>query len=259
MDRFFSSEFKAFRKLLSGKDKNILIILLSIPLITTISWYFTSRTFFKENLYQYIVQTSINLELAEILYWLVSDSVSCLVIPVLVLFLLKEKISDYGLRFSEKSTGFKYVLTAVLFFIPVLWVISSFSDFINYYPTLSETKENYSLFIIYQIGLIVYLFSWEFLWRGYFLFGMEKKFGVYSIFIQVIPFVLLHNGKPFLETVSALAGGILLGYIALRTRSFIYGFFIHYFLIFGIEFISVLRYQNNEYGIGFNAIINILL
>ncbi|MFA8343283.1 MAG: CPBP family intramembrane glutamic endopeptidase [Rhodothermaceae bacterium] len=256
---FFSSEIKNFKNLVVKTDKNILIILISIPLITTISWYYTSRTFFKVNIYPYIVETVTNLELTEILYWLVSDSVTCLVFPCLILLLLREKISGYGMNFSNWKTGWKYVLTALVFIIPVLWIISSFGAFINYYPTVSESRDNLSVFLVYQLGLIIYLFAWEFLWRGYLLFGLEKKFGFYSIFIQLIPFVLLHNGKPLLETVSAIAGGILLGYIALRTRSFIYGFLIHLMLISGIEIISLLRYQNNEYGIGFNAIINILL
>jgi len=256
---FLSDEIKSLKKSLRKVDKNILIILLSIPLITTISWYYTSRTFFKIYIYPYIVEKWINLELAEILYWLVSDSVTCFLIPVLMLIIIGEKISCYGLNFSKAGKGFRYIITAFICIVPLLWIISAQDSFINYYPSISEGRENFSVFLVYQLGLIIYLFAWEFLWRGYLLFGLEKKFGFYSIFIQLIPFVVLHNGKPVLETVSAIAGGVLLGFIALRTRSFIYGFIIHLALISGLEIISVLRYQNNEYGIGFNAIINILL
>jgi hypothetical protein len=54
------------------------------------------------------------------------------------------------------------------------------------------------------------------------LFGLKEKFGFYAVLIQMIPFVILHNGKPELETFGAIAGGIALGILALRTKSFYY-------------------------------------
>ena len=52
------------------------------------------------------------------------------------------------------------------------------------------------------------LFSWEFLWRGFMLFGLKEKFGYYSVLIQMIPFVILHNGKPAPEIISVIIGDI---------------------------------------------------
>jgi membrane protease YdiL (CAAX protease family) len=102
-------------------------------------------------------------------------------------------------------------------------------------------KSNWTIFIIYEIGMFTYLFAWEFIWRGFMLFGLEEKFGYYSVFIQMIPFVILHNGKPELETFSAILGGIILGIVALRTRSFIYGVFIHFAIMLSIDLFSTIR------------------
>lgn len=90
------------------------------------------------------------------------------------------------------------------------------------------------------------------------LFGLEKKFGYYSVLFQMIPFVILHNGKPFLETFGSIFGGIALGVLALRTRSFYYCVIIHIGVMISMDFISSLRYRANDYGIGINSIINLV-
>ncbi len=73
----------------------------------------------------------------------------------------------------------------------------------------------------------------------------------------MIPFVILHNGKPVLETFSAILGGIALGILALKTRSFLYGFFVHFSIMFGIDLLSVLRFNSNSYGIGIKSFLKL--
>jgi membrane protease YdiL (CAAX protease family) len=142
--------------------------------------------------------------------------------------------------------------------IPIIWFVSASNEFIQKYPHLSSARDSWNIFIIYEIGMLIYMIGWEFIWRGFMLFGLEKKFGVYSVFIQMIPFVILHNGKPFIETLGAIPGGIALGLLALRTRSIYYCVAIHLAVMYSIDFLSVLRYRANDYGIGFESIFNII-
>ena len=51
-----------------------------------------------------------------------------------------------------------------------------------------------------------------------------------ALVLQAVPFTIAHLGKPELETLSCMFGGSALGYVAWRTRSFIYPFLIHWFL-----------------------------
>lgn len=90
------------------------------------------------------------------------------------------------------------------------------------------------------------------------LFGLKEKFGYYAIFIQTIPFVILHNGKPAAETFGAIAAGLALGVLAFRTGSVFYGVIIHSSVMITIDLISVIRYRTGEYGIGINSLFNIL-
>ena len=103
------------------------------------------------------------------------------------------------------------------------------------------------------------MIGWEFIWRGFMLFGLMEKFGYYSVLIQMIPFVILHNGKPIAETFGAIAGGIALGMLAFRTNSIYYCVFSHMGVMFSIDVISTLRYRANDYGVGLDSLFNIII
>ena len=74
------------------------------------------------------------------------------------------------------------------------------------------------------------LIGWEFLFRGWLLFGYARRFGANALWIQSVPFALAHIGKPELETLSTIFGGFAFGWVAYRTRSFLYPFLIHWFI-----------------------------
>ncbi|MCB0119328.1 MAG: CPBP family intramembrane metalloprotease, partial [Anaerolineales bacterium] len=74
------------------------------------------------------------------------------------------------------------------------------------------------------------LFGWEFLFRGWILFTYARKFGPEALWLQAVPFALAHIGKPEVETLSTIFGGFAFGWIAWRTKSFLYPFLIHWFI-----------------------------
>ena len=78
-------------------------------------------------------------------------------------------------------------------------------------------------FLLLGLGVRLFgMFAWEFLLRGYVLFGFERRVGAAAaIAVQTIPFVVMHVGKPPLETYGALVAGVVLGIVAIRARSFI--------------------------------------
>ena len=146
-----------------------------------------------------------------------------LLVPLVAgLLLFRDKPWDYGIRIGRWKSSI--VLTAVCLaaMALILYAAGKMPEFRSYYhmDTIdwSELLLNTALF----------MFVWEFLFRGYMLFGLEKSIGKGAIFVQAIPFVLLHLGKPFLETLLCIPGGFILGYVAYRTRSFLPCFIIHF-------------------------------
>jgi hypothetical protein len=252
------TEWKNFREILTSLDRKVVVVFLSVAVLQTISWYITSRRFFRANIFpSYSFEE--NIYLYEYLYWFVSDFVTFFVLPFFVIrYLLKEKISNFGLRTGDWHTGVKISAIFFIVMIPLIWVASASPSFTSKYPHLLSVREVWDKFFIYELGMLIYMFGWEFIWRGFMLFGLEAKFGYYAILIQMIPFVILHNGKPMPETFGAILGGIALGILAFRTRSFIYGVIVHMSVMFTIDLICTLRFRADDYGLGIYSLINII-
>lgn len=253
------SELKTLGLMIRDLDKKVLIIFLSVAILQTISWYYTSRRFFRNYLIS-IIPSDFDVYLLEYVYWFISDFFTLFVISaVIIKFILKEKITDYGITVGDYRTGLKISLIFLLIMIPPIWFVSATESFVQKYPHLHTTRESWNIFFVYEFGMLIYMFAWEFIWRGFMLFGLREKFGYYAVLMQMIPFVILHNGKPELETFGSILGGMALGILALRTKSIYYCVAVHIGVMFLIDSISVLRYKAGDYGIGLNSILNILL
>ncbi|HKI78344.1 MAG TPA: CPBP family intramembrane glutamic endopeptidase [Ignavibacteriaceae bacterium] len=251
-------ELKKLSSIIKKMDRKVIIVFLSVAILQTISWYFTSRLFFRYNLFNYF-SSSQNVDIYEFIYWFIGDFFSLFLLPLLVILLvLKGKPKSFGLQLGDYKAGLKIAFYFIMIMLFITWIASASSSFVETYPLLKRTKTSWGLFFIFETGMLLYLFAWEFIWRGFMLFGLEEKFGFYAVLIQMIPFVILHNGKPPVETFSAILGGIALGILAFRTRSFLYCVIVHMSVMFTIDLFSTLRYRVADYGIGISSLIHII-
>ena len=252
------TELKNLIDIIKTLDKKVISVFLSVALLQTISFYFTSRRFFRANLFESF-QNYTDPYLIEYIYWFVGDFFTFFILGILIIkFGFKEKLKDFGVQLGDVKTGLSFTIIFLFVMIILVWFVSAAPEFAEKYPHLAGAKSNWNILMIYEVGMLLYMIAWEFIWRGFMLFGLEKKFGYYSVLIQMIPFVILHNGKPFLETFGAIFGGIALGILALRTRSFYYCVIIHIGVMFSIDLISSLRFRANDYGVGITSFINII-
>ncbi len=135
--------------------------------------------------------------------------------------LFRHRPVDYGIRTGHWRLSVVFTLISLAVMVPVLYVGAQMPAFRLYYGMNAIDWPDLLL------NTVLLMFAWEFLFRGYMLFGLERSIGKSAIFVQTIPFVLLHLGKPFLETLLCIPGGFALGYIAYRTRSVLPCFVIH--------------------------------
>jgi len=160
----------------------------------------------------------------------------CAVCPILViLIILRKNPLDFGLRLgSPRIWGFHVVVICLIAAI-ILYASSFSSSLQSYYRTADFD------FLNYFWTSCISLFAWEFIYRGYLLFGLKDKLKEGAILLQMIPFVLMHLGKPELETVSTIFTGILFGYVAYRGKSFWPAFIIHLFI--NVFFVALINYR----------------
>jgi membrane protease YdiL (CAAX protease family) len=143
---------------------------------------------------------------------------------VVILLLMRRNPLDFGLSLGDWRLWGVYVAVTCLAACPVLFAFSKVDSLNTYY-----SLNGFDIWS-YLPRIIVYLTAWEFLLRGYLLFGLKDKFKEASILIQMVPFVLLHLGKPELETLSTIPMGIYLAYVAYRGNSFLPAVIIHIFI-----------------------------
>ena len=253
------TEYSRLKEIIRELDRKVIVIFLSVAILQTISWYFTSRNFFRINIFPHY-QNNSDVYLYEYLYWFTTDFITLFILAILIIkFVIKEDLKDYGLQAGNYKAGL--IISAIFLgvMLVIIWFVSTTPDFAAKYPHLQSTKNSWRDFYIYESGMLLYMIGWEFIWRGFMLFGLKEKFGYYSVLIQMIPFVILHNGKPIAETFGAIAGGIALGMLAFRTNSIYYCVFSHMGVMFSIDVISTLRYRANDYGVGLDSLFNIII
>lgn len=249
MKKYISEEFRSFVTAVKSLSFKESFIFLSVAFITFISIYYSTPGFFRRT---FEVEDP---KFFSTLYWFSADSFMMLVVPLVLIFLvLKGKPSDYGFRVGDFKFGFLSSILFIAVMIPVIWIASGSEAFARAYPQGGVTvRENISILLYYELFVGLYMFSWEFFWRGYMLLGLKERFGYYAIFMQMIPFFILHRGKPELEVFASIFAGLILGIQAYRANTFIYGFGVHWIVMILIDTISVLRYKSHSYGIGFEA------
>lgn len=148
-----------------------------------------------------------------------------LLVPLLIILLFfREKPGQYGFQIGNWKAGLLFTLIGWMVTLIVAFAAAQTNEFKAYYASQSKPF----LQLILDTGLD--LFGWEFLFRGFLLFALIPICGPYAILLQAVPFTLAHIGKPELETLSCIFGGSFFGFVAWRTRSFLYPFLIHWFL-----------------------------
>ncbi len=177
----------------------------------------------------------------------------CLWVPLMtILFGLRQEPSQFGLTRGDRRLGLKWVLIAWVGMILPLVYYSHLAAARQFYlqgrlensylsglgVVFDGLRVNYKALVYFELATGFYMFCWEFFFRGFLLFGLQKTFlrtwG--AVIVQALLFMLLHwvwhdqthASKPSLEVLSALPGGIILGILAVRTRSFLYGFLAHW-------------------------------
>jgi uncharacterized protein len=145
-----------------------------------------------------------------------------LLVPLLIIVLIfREDPRQYGFTFGDWKTGIILTTIGVFIMAIILWFVARDPAMQSYYkPQVDGLPWN----------TFLDLFGWEFFFRGFILFAFVRKFGAEALWLQAVPFALAHIGKPEIETLSTIFGGFAFGWVAYRTRSFVYPFFIHWFV-----------------------------
>lgn len=165
-------------------------------------------------------------------------------LPLLSLFLLRLPPAKAGLRLGRPwrwllDIGFLYLVM-----LPLVYLASRQAGFQRSYPFFAFERLGFTSLLI-GLGIrALGMFAWEFVCRGYLLFGFERRVGgPAAIAIQTIPFAVMHVGKPAPEAIGSVVAGIVLGIVALRNRSFIPGAVLHWLVAATLDIFALAHVQ----------------
>ena len=138
------------------------------------------------------------------------------------------KPREVGVSAGDWRRGLKWTGVFAAVMVPVVVAASFTPTFAKQYPLARTADDSLAALLVFELVMLVYFIGWEFFFRGYMLFALEKHIGKVAILVQMIPFAVLHGNKPLPEALGAIVVGILLGYFALATRSFWYCALVHF-------------------------------
>jgi len=146
-----------------------------------------------------------------------------LIIPFFfILIIFRESPHAYGFTVGDWKAGLVITFVGIILMTPVILVLGFHNASMNEYYKSWQASLPWKIFLD--------LFGWEFFFRGWILFGYARKFGSEALWLQAVPFALAHIGKPEVETLSTIFGGFAFGWVAWRSRSFLYPLLIHWYI-----------------------------
>ena len=192
-------------------------------------------------------------------WWFGIQAITGFVIPAAcLLFLFKRRPAAIGLGAGDWRLALGVTAAYLPLVIVGTWILSDGLDFQLQYPHFRPAVDDWGIFATYEVLFLLYWIGWEYLWRGFVLFGTVHTFGIYAVFVQAMPFAILHVDKPLPEALLSLLGGVALGALVWRCRSFWVAVPIHAAQMLILDFWCSMRMRNGSDGIGLSALLDAL-
>jgi membrane protease YdiL (CAAX protease family) len=167
-------------------------------------------------------------ELRGFAWWSGWRVIGYVIIPMIAIACLPgERIRDYHV--SLRGFWKHLWIYAVLFLAisPLVFLASRMPSFRDMYPFYRMANRSYTDLACWELLYAAQFVSLEFFFRGFILNGLRRAMGANAIFVMIVPYCMIHFSKPLPETLGAIGAGLILGTLAMRTRSIWGGVLIH--------------------------------
>jgi len=161
-------------------------------------------------------------------WWTAWRVIGYVAIPVAVIAALPgERVRDYHLSLRGFTRHLWIYVAMFALILPAVVIASRTDAFRHTYPFYRlATRSSFDLWT-WELMYALQFLSLEFFFRGFLLHGLRRALGANAIFVMVVPYCMIHFGKPMAETFGAIGAGLILGTLAMRTRSIWGGVLIH--------------------------------
>jgi membrane protease YdiL (CAAX protease family) len=133
------------------------------------------------------------------------------IIPLLLLLAMREDPRRYGLGRGDGRRAVVLGGALTLLTVPIIAVVAGLPAIREWYAPSMTTVAGVT------VTNVLDLVPSEFLLRGFLLFALLRAVGPVGVVVATVPFVMIHIGKPDIEAISTLAGGLVFGWLNWRT------------------------------------------
>ena len=147
-------------------------------------------------------------------------------VPLLiVLVVFRDRPRRYGLAIGDWRAGLTIAIGGCIVMMPIVLGAVRLADFAAYYAPQEASVGD--VFLTTALEVI----PAEFFFRGFLLFALLRVIGPMAVVIATLPFAFIHLGKPEIETLSTLVGGLLYGWLDWRTGSVLWSGLAHTWIL----------------------------
>lgn len=117
----------------------------------------------------------------------------------------------------------------ILLFLPVglaVLGVAQTAEFQQQYPFYDDAT-GWPDRVVWELAYALQFLGLEFFFRGFMVHGMGAELGSMAVMVMMIPYCMIHFGKPLPECLGSILSGMVLGTIAMDSRSIWGGVTIH--------------------------------
>ncbi|WP_428267447.1 lysostaphin resistance A-like protein [Haliangium sp.] len=210
----------------AGFDWRVIVILITVSVSLGLQEYYGERAYFQK-LFPYQAPDSY-WTLKSYAWWSGWRVFGYVILPAFTILCMPgERLRDY---FISPRGFFRHLWIYVVLYLlilPAVIIASQTDSFSRTYPFYKLANRSGFDFWAWQALYAIQFVALEFFFRGYMLRGLGRSMGAKAIFVMSVPYCMIHFGKPFPETMGAIGAGIILGTLAMRTKSIWGGIVIH--------------------------------
>jgi hypothetical protein len=162
------------------------------------------------------------------LFWAAFKLIHYGLLPYLCIKLvLKSDLRAHGVRFVWEPKVWLLYAGLLLFVLPLTYLAAGTSSFLRTYPKYAGAGDSLPQLLLWEFAYAFQFLMLEFFFRGFLNFALARRIGSLSIFVMIVPYAMIHLAKPMAECLGSILTGIVLGTVALRTRSIYGGVVVH--------------------------------
>ena len=228
-------------------DWKVLVILFTAAVSLTLQEYVGQRELYKAWFPEHARERYFQLEAFG--WWAGWRVIGYLLLPMLVILALPgERLRDYHIspRGFIKHLWIYLVMFGLI--LPAVFLAARTDSFRSTYPFYQWANRSWFDLWAWEAMYAIQFLSLEFFFRGFILHGLRRALGSNAILVMIVPYCMIHYGKPMAETFGAIGAGLILGTLAMRTRSIWGGVMIHVGVAWTMDLLAVSQCPSAESG-----------